>query len=74
MTSGILGDALTKEVLELIESKLDEHEKLTHDELKEIAASLVPDLNDLVSKQVKKHFIILAQYALETFGGNLEDA
>jgi len=76
MSSGILGEAIIKEIQDIIEreltNKLEEYNKLTHEELKEIASSLVPDLDELVSKQVKKHFILLAQYALEKFGGNLD--
>lgn len=74
MASGILGEIVKDEIEQLIEDKLGEHDKLSKEELKEIASSLIPDINEIISKQVKKHFITLAQYALETFGGNLEDA
>ena len=71
MPSGILGDAVLKEIHDIIAKHSN---KLTHDELKEIADSLIPDLNDLISKQVKIHLIELAQYAIEKFGGNVKDA
>ena len=75
MGSGIIGDAVKEEIERLIEEKLNEHnDRLTKDDINDIVTSLIPDMDKLVSKQVKKHFILLAQYALETFGGNLEDA
>ena len=76
MSSGIIGEAVREEVKEIVEevleSKFEEFNKLSQAELKEIVDSLIPDINDLISNQVNKHFIEIAQYALEKFKGELD--
>jgi len=68
MSSGIIGDAVKEEIIMLIEEKLQEHVvRITQEEVREIVSALIPDINELVSNEVKKHFKILAQYALEKF-------
>lgn len=59
---------LITEIRKIVHEALDASEyKISKDEITEIIQDLLPDLNELISKNVKKHFIELANHILETF-------
>lgn len=57
----VLGD-FEKEARAYIEQVVDERVKtITEKEVKEIITGLLPDMDEMVSKKVKEHFVFLVQ-------------
>ena len=64
----IISEAFEEEIKNIVQSIVEDFNKeITEKDVKKIVKKLIPDINILISKQVKRHFVELAQYVIDNF-------
>ena len=55
-------------IFEIVDKAIKETQtKLSKDEVSDIVKALLPDLDELISKKIKKHFLEIGEYIVQKF-------
>jgi len=68
MKKKMISEAFEQEISELVQSIVkDFNNEIDQKNIKKIIKQLLPDIDEVISKQVKRHFVELAEYVIDNF-------
>lgn len=68
MKKKIISEAFETEITELVQSIVkDCNKEIDKKDIKSIMKQLLPDIDEVISKQVKRHLVEIAEYILDNF-------
>lgn len=68
MKKKMISEAFEQEISELVQSIVkDFNNEIDQKNIKKIIKQLLPDIDEVISKQVKRHFVELAKYVIDNF-------